>query len=85
MLAVSLPTGAHTITLTVSSSGGGSDDDDVLITIADTTAPTIGLNGSSPMTVQCHNTFLDPGATANDGCAGDLTASITETGLSIQM
>jgi len=79
-LMVSLPVGPHTITLTVSSSGGGSDDDDVLITIADTVAPTITLIGANPMTVECHTGFADPGATANDGCAGDLTSSITVSG-----
>ena len=78
-LVVSLPTGAHTITLTVSSSGGGSDDDDVLITIVDTLAPTITLNGADPMTVECHTAFSDPGATANDGCAGSFPASASGT------
>jgi hypothetical protein len=80
MLTVSLPLGPHTITLTVSSSGGGSDDDDVLVTIVDTMAPVINLNGANPMTVECHTSFTDPGATANDGCAGDLTGSITVSG-----
>ncbi|HEX7723488.1 MAG TPA: immunoglobulin-like domain-containing protein [Pyrinomonadaceae bacterium] len=79
-LVTSLPTGTHTITLTVSSSGGGSDDDDVLITIADTQAPTITLNGANPTTVECHTAFSDPGATASDACAGDLTSSIVVTG-----
>jgi len=79
-LGVSLPTGAHTITLTVSSSAGGSDDDDVLITVVDTLAPTITLNGANPMTVECHTAFSDPGATASDACAGDLTSSIVVTG-----
>lgn len=79
-LMTSLPLGTHTITLTVTSSGGGSDDDDVVITIADTIAPVITLNGSNPMTVECHTTFVDPGASANDGCAGDLTSSISVSG-----
>jgi len=79
-LMTSLPVGAHTITLTVTSSGGGTDDDDVLITIADTIAPTITLNGSNPMTVECHTTFVDAGASASDGCAGDLTSSINVSG-----
>lgn len=79
-LITSLPLGTHTITLTVTSSGGGSDDDDVLITIADSMAPAITLNGANPLTVECHTTFVDPGATANDGCAGDLTSSITVSG-----
>ncbi|HEY8185296.1 MAG TPA: immunoglobulin-like domain-containing protein [Pyrinomonadaceae bacterium] len=80
ILTVHLPLGPHTITLTVTSSGGGSDDDTVLVTIVDTVAPTILLNGANPMTVECHTTFTDPGATANDGCAGDLTSAITVSG-----
>jgi sugar lactone lactonase YvrE len=79
-LGVSLPTGTHTITLTVSSSSGGSDTDDVIINIVDTQNPTVTLIGSNPMTVECHTAFVDPGATASDACAGDLTSSITETG-----
>lgn len=74
-LMVSLPLGPHSITLTVTSSGGGSDDDEVLVTIVDTVAPTITLNGVDPMTVECHTSFVDPGATANDGCAGSFAAS----------
>jgi tripartite motif-containing protein 71 len=79
-LNTSLPTGTHTITLSVSSSAGGSDDDEVIITIVDTLAPTLTLNGANPMTVECHDGFSDPGATASDACAGDLTSSIVVTG-----
>jgi hypothetical protein len=79
-LMVSLPSGPHTITLIVTSSGGGSDDDTVSINIVDTVAPTITLNGPNPMTVECHTSFVDPGATASDGCAGNLTGAITVTG-----
>lgn len=74
-LMVSLPPGSHNITLTVTSSGGGSDDDDVVINIVDTMAPTITLNGSNPMTVECHTSFSDPGATASDGCAGSVAVT----------
>jgi tripartite motif-containing protein 71 len=74
-LVTSLPLGTHSITLTVSSSGGGSDDDEVLITITDTSAPVITLNGSNPMTVECHTSFTDPGATASDDCAGSFPAT----------
>src|ERR1044072_5758393 len=80
MLSVALPLGPHTITLTVTSSGGGSDDDDVLITVVDTVAPTITLIGGNPLSVECHTSFNDPGATASDGCAGDLTGSISVSG-----
>jgi hypothetical protein len=43
--------------------------------VVDTTPPTIFLNGSNPMTVECHTSFTDPGATADDGCAGSFAAS----------
>ena len=38
------------------------------------------LNGASNMTVECHTVFSDPGATASDACAGDLTSAIHVTG-----
>lgn len=78
-LTVSLPLGVHTITLTVSSSGGVSDDDTMVITIADTAAPTLTLNGPNPMTVECHTSFSDPGATVVDGCAGSFPAQASGT------
>jgi sugar lactone lactonase YvrE len=74
-LAVSLPSGSHNITLTVMDTGGGSDSDDVVINIVDTTAPVITVAGSNPMTVECHTTFADPGATANDACAGSVAVN----------
>jgi hypothetical protein len=79
-LTVLLPSGSHSITLTVTSSGGGSADDTVIIDVVDTEAPTIILTGSNPLTVECHGGFTDPGATASDDCAGDLTSAITVGG-----
>jgi len=79
MLAVSLPSGSHTITLTVVDTGGGSDSDDVIINIVDTTAPVITITGANPLTVECHTSFSDPGATATDGCAGSVTVTPSGT------
>jgi surface protein with Ig-like domain/HYR domain-containing protein len=50
----------------------------VLIDIVDTTAPVISLVGANPLTVECHTTFSDPGATATDGCTGSV--SVTPSG-----
>ena len=50
------------------------------VNVVDTTAPTITLNGANPMTVECHTGFADPGATASDGCAGNLTSAIVVSG-----
>jgi hypothetical protein len=38
------------------------------------------LLGANPITVECGATFTDPGAIANDTCAGNLTSAIVRTG-----
>ena len=38
------------------------------VSVVDTTAPLASINGSSPMTVECHSAFTDPGASASDDC-----------------
>jgi len=45
------------------------------VTVEDTIAPTITLNGASPLSIEVHGTFTDPGASANDGCAGVFPAT----------
>jgi hypothetical protein len=50
------------------------------VNVVDTIAPVLTLNGANPMTVECHTGFSDPGATASDSCAGNLTGSIHVTG-----
>ncbi|MDQ3817623.1 MAG: DUF5011 domain-containing protein, partial [Acidobacteriota bacterium] len=72
--------GPHTVKLTVTDAHGGSNSCTSTVTVSDTTAPSITLNGASPMTVEACSTFTDPGATASDNCSGNLTSAIVVTG-----
>ncbi|HPO16447.1 MAG TPA: DUF5011 domain-containing protein, partial [Candidatus Hydrogenedentes bacterium] len=44
--------------------------------VVDSTPPEITLVGAAEMTLQCGESFTDPGATASDNVDGDLTGSI---------
>jgi hypothetical protein len=72
-----LGSGNTTVTFTVTDTAHNSTTSTAVITVVDNTPPTITLNGSNTMTVECHTTFTDPGATANDNCAG---ATVTSSG-----
>jgi hypothetical protein len=50
------------------------------VTVNDNAPPTLVLLGSGTQSVECGTSWNDPGATANDACFGDLTASITREG-----
>ncbi len=50
-----------------------------IVHVVDTKVPVITLNGADPIQVECHSTFTDPGATANDGCAGNFAAIASGT------
>jgi len=76
--------GTHTITLAAndgSSSNGGAGNTTTItttLTVVDNTAPVITLNGSASVTVECHTSFTDPGATASDAC--DASVPVTASG-----
>ena len=50
------------------------------LTVTDTIAPVITLVGAATMTVEGGTAFTDPGATATDSFAGNLTGAIQVTG-----
>lgn len=50
------------------------------VNVEDTTIPILTLLGEDPMTVECSDPYLEPGATAADDCDGDITASIITAG-----
>ncbi|WP_224369159.1 immunoglobulin-like domain-containing protein [Hyalangium versicolor] len=50
------------------------------VTVSDTLAPTLTLNGQATLAQECAAAFNDPGATAIDQCYGNLTSQIVKTG-----
>jgi len=50
------------------------------VTVTDTSAPVIALNGAARLGLECGTAYNEQGATANDACAGDLTGNIQTTG-----
>ncbi|HEX3559078.1 MAG TPA: immunoglobulin-like domain-containing protein [Pyrinomonadaceae bacterium] len=70
--------GTYTITYTATDGGGNHVSVQRTVTVVDTTPPVLTLNGASSVTVECHTSFADPGATATDSC--DTGVAVTVTG-----
>lgn len=67
--------GTYSITYSATANGFTTEKTRIVTVEADNTAPTIQILGANPMTVECHTSFTDPGATAHDACAGDFAAT----------
>ncbi len=50
------------------------------VEVSDTQAPVVTLVGENTITVECHGTFTDPGATAQDTCEGDVSGNLEVVG-----
>jgi hypothetical protein len=72
--------GVYTITYNVTDTAGNPAAEVTrTVNVTDTTPPVITLNGLAEQTVECSSIYADAGATAADGCAGDLTRQIAVT------
>ena len=70
--------GDYVLTYSVNDPSGNSDSKTRTVHVVDTTNPVIALNGADEMTLECHGpAFSDPGASASDACAGDLSVSVS--------
>lgn len=69
--------GTHTVVITVTDASNNSTSVNATFTVTDAAPPVITLNGANPITVECHTSFTDPGATAHDTCAGDFAATVS--------
>ena len=67
--------GTYTITYSATANGHTAEATRIVVIEDDNSPPVITLNGANPMTVECHTSFTDPGATANDACAGNLAVT----------
>jgi hypothetical protein len=65
-----LSLGTNVVVLAAFDSSGNVAWSTNTVLVADLTPPIVTLLGSTPMTVECHTPFTDPGATALDNCAG---------------
>jgi choice-of-anchor A domain-containing protein len=50
------------------------------VTMVDTLAPTLVLNGPVTQALECGTQYLDPGATATDQCFGNISQRVARTG-----
>lgn len=66
----------HTITVTATNLYSSAMSNAV-VTVLDMLAPVITLNGGNPIYLELGSTFTDPGATANDTCAGVVPVSVS--------
>ena len=71
--------GTYSITYTATNNGIALTNSRTVI-VGDTTAPALSLLGANPLQWIAGTPFVDPGATASNSCAGDLTGSIQVTG-----
>jgi hypothetical protein len=72
--------GSYTLTYSVNDGHGNVASETRTVNVVDTTPPSLTLAGVTPMTVECHSLFSDPGASATDLCAGDLSSAIQVAG-----
>jgi len=68
----------HTVAVIVTNLYGSATNSAAL-TVVDTRPPVITLTGANPFYVELGNTYVEPGATASDTCAGTLAVNRTGT------
>ncbi len=69
--------GVYTVIYRVEDESANVTTQNVTVTIQDTAAPVVTLNGAASMTVECGSAFSDPGAFAVDACEGPLPVTVT--------
>ncbi len=68
--------GTNLLTYAATNSLGGSGTTNRLVVVADRIGPVIALNGPNPLVLFLNTPFVEPGATATDLCAGNVSSGI---------
>ncbi len=50
------------------------------VTVTDTQAPVVALNGAAEVTLECLQPYVEAGVTASDACSGDLGSAVSVSG-----
>ncbi len=69
--------GVYTLTYNATDAAGNEASAERVVTVSDTTAPTVTLNGSGSMTLEADAAYTEEGATAVDSVDGTLDVVIT--------
>lgn len=77
---VSLALGTHQLTLVVDDGVLVSLPDEVLVQIVDATPPLLTLLGANPLVLELGTAYAEPGATAQDEVAGNLSGAVVISG-----
>jgi uncharacterized protein (TIGR03382 family) len=72
--------GQTTVTLTCRDAADQTASCSARVTVLDRGAPRLTLNGQASATAECGVPYIDPGVSAQDQCAGNLTRDIVTTG-----
>jgi large repetitive protein len=78
----SYPMGTTEVPYVATDSSGNSAICSMQVTVSDTLAPSISLNGSASLSLECAvDPYFEAGATAMDLCAGDVSGRVTASGV----
>ncbi|HTJ00948.1 MAG TPA: immunoglobulin-like domain-containing protein [Dongiaceae bacterium] len=74
-----LSSGTYAVVVTATDAQGNSATATNTVTVQDVTPPSLALNGTDPIILELGSSFVDPGASATDACAGVVAVMVSGT------